>query len=131
MTGPFTIKLREEEENDDDNVFYNITYEDILIPFHILVINAMKECEPRSNLIFVALIWKYLAVVKFKMYAIVTIPLDTPKILYLKHHRDVSEGWITNSLCDMCFDEFNETLEPIISNYSFGLPRRCNLCLLH
>jgi hypothetical protein len=89
VIGPFTIKLSEEENNDNNYMFYNITYEDILIPFHILVINEMEECEPCSNLNFVEFIWKYLAVVKFKMCAIVAITFDTPKILYL-NHRDVS-----------------------------------------
>jgi hypothetical protein len=71
VIGPFTFKLHEEENNDDDDyMFYDITYKDISIPFHILVIDTTKECEPRSNLNVVEFIWKYLAVVKFKMYAL-------------------------------------------------------------
>jgi hypothetical protein len=81
------FKLSEEENNDDDDcMFYDIIYEDISIPFHILVIDTTKECGPRSNLNFVEFIWKYLAVIKFKMYAIVAMPFNTPKIVYLKHH---------------------------------------------
>jgi hypothetical protein len=71
------------------------------------------------------------------MYATVAAPFNivavlftTPKILYLKHHRANSEGWITNSLCDLCFDEFKEILLPLVGNCSFGLSWKCNLCLL-
>jgi len=61
------------------------------------------------------------------MYAIVAMPFDTLKILYLKHHRAASDGWIMNLLCDMCFEEFEEILVPIISNCNFEL--ECILCL--
>ena len=85
--------LRGEEHTDnDDFLYYEISYEGISIPFRIIVMDATKECYPESNLNFVEFIWKYLAVVKFKMYAIVVVPFATPKILYLKHHRANSEG---------------------------------------
>jgi hypothetical protein len=69
MVGPFTFKLSEEEYTDDDFLYYEISYEDISIPFHIIIIDATKKCDPRSNLNFVEFIWKYLASVKFKIYA--------------------------------------------------------------
>jgi hypothetical protein len=86
-----------------------IKYEDVLIPFQIILNDAAKECSPKCNLNFVKFIWKYLAAVKFKMYAIVAVPFDTPnKILYLKHYMANSEGWVTYSLCDVCFEVFKE-----------------------
>jgi hypothetical protein len=36
-------------ENKDDFKNYEITLEDILMPFQILFINMSKECEPYSN----------------------------------------------------------------------------------
>jgi hypothetical protein len=71
---------------------YEITLEDISVPFQIVAIDTSKECGPRSNLNFVDFVWNYLILLKFKKYAIVTVTFDTPKILYLKHHRAASEG---------------------------------------
>jgi hypothetical protein len=131
MIEPFTFTLSGEENTDDDDfLYYEISYEDISIPFHIIVIDTTKECYPEYNLNFVEFIWKYLAVVKFKTYAIVAVHFTTPKMLYLRHHRANSEGCITNSLCDLCFDEFQEILLPVIGNCSFGHPCKCNFCLL-
>jgi len=92
--GPFTFKLRGEENTSFIN--YEITHEDISIPFQIVAIDTSKECGPRSNLNFVDFIWNYLVLLKFKLYATVVILFDTPRILYLKHHRAASEGWKTN-----------------------------------
>lgn len=58
-----------------------------------------------------------------------TLHFNTLKILYLKHHRADSEGWITNSLCDLCFDEFKGILVPIVHNCMFGLSCKYNICL--
>jgi hypothetical protein len=128
MIGPFTFKLSVEEENNDVCKFCDIT-EDITIPFQITAVDTLKECGPHSNLNFVEFIWRYLAILKLKIYAIVALPFDTPRILNLKHHQAASEGWIMNSLCDMCFDEFKEILIPIIDNCIFELSCKCNLCL--
>ena len=46
------------------------------------------------------------------MYALVAMPLNIPKILYLKHRRAAINGWMTNLLCDTCSDE----IKPIISD---------------
>jgi len=81
MIGPFMFTLSGEEHTDDDDfLYYEISYEDISIPFHIIVIHATRECYPESNLNFVEFIWKYLAVVKFKMSAIFVVPFTTPKM---------------------------------------------------
>lgn len=96
--GPFTFKINGKEQtvNDDFSSGCEIKYEDVSIPFQIILIDAAEECSPKCNLNLVGFIWKYLVTVKFKMYAIVALPFDTPEeeILYLKHYRANSEGWV-------------------------------------
>ena len=69
------------------------------------------ECAPRFSLNFVGFIWNNPGVFRFKMYAIVAVPFDKPKILHL-YHRAASEGWATNFLSDYCFDEFKLSRPP-------------------
>jgi len=46
MIGPFTFVWSKEEENDDFTM-YDITHDNISIPFQILTIDTSKECGPR------------------------------------------------------------------------------------
>jgi hypothetical protein len=82
MIGSFTFK---EHTDGDDFLYYDISYKDISIPFHIIVIDATKKCYPECNLNFVEFIWKYLAAVKFKMYIIICTILYSITI-YLLHY---------------------------------------------
>lgn len=63
------------------------------------------------------------------MYAIVAMPSDKPKILYLKHQQSASDGWIRNLLCDKFFEEHTEILTPIINNCKFQLSCKCKQCV--
>jgi hypothetical protein len=94
--GHFAFKFREEN---DDFMNCEITLGDISIHFQIVVIDTSKECGPCSSLNFVEFIWNHIVLLQFKKYAIVAIPFETSKILYLKHHRATSDGWKTILLC--------------------------------
>jgi len=83
---------------------------------------------PRTCLDFTEFIWNNLGVFSFKMYAVVAAPFDTPKILYLQHHRAGSDGWRSDFFCDHCFDEFKTVLSPVVGNCSHGESCICNVC---
>ena len=63
------------------------------------------------------------------MYAIICIPLDTPTVSYLHHHRTVSDGWRTDGLCDESFEDIRLKLQPFVSNFTYQHSCGCNLCL--
>jgi len=79
--GPFEFRLREEQVNTPD-----YTYEDISVPFQIVAIDTLIECERHSSLNFVEFIWNNLGIFRFKMYAIVAFPFDKPRLLYIHHY---------------------------------------------
>jgi len=64
------------------------------------------------------------------MYAIVCVPLNTPTVLYLHHHRAASDGWASYSLCDVCLEAFRLILQPSVGKCTYGRSWGCNVCLL-
>jgi hypothetical protein len=100
-----------------------------LMPFQILFINMSKECEPYSNWNFVNFIWNYLIILKLRKYAIIAVPFETTKILYLKHHRAASEAWKTNLMCESCFEGHKEIVAPHMDNCALESLCRWNICL--
>jgi len=54
-----------------------------------------------------------------KTYSIVCIPLNTPTVLYLQHHRAISDGWESLVLCNDCLKEILSILQPIVGNCTF------------
>jgi len=65
---------------------------------------------------------------RFEIYAIVAVPFYKHIILYLQHHRAVSEGWTTDFLCDLGYDEFKEVLAPIVGNCTVAFSCRYIQC---
>ena len=100
MIGTFTFKLNEEVDN-HNYIFYEITYEVISVSFQIIAIDTSIEWGSHFSLNFVEFILYYLGLLRFKMYAIVAVPFYKPIILYLQYHRAVSEVWTTDFLCDL------------------------------
>jgi len=63
------------------------------------------------------------------MYAIFCVPLDTPTVLCLNHHRAASGGWNSDSLCDECSEEYRLTIQPFVGNCTSDRSCGCNVCL--
>jgi len=63
------------------------------------------------------------------MYAIVCVPLDTPTVLYVNHHRASSDSWKSDSLCDDCSEVVRPLLQPFVGNCSSDRSCSCNVCL--
>ena len=73
--------------------------------------------------------WMNRCVFSFNMYAIVSVPLSTPTVFYLRHHRAASEGWTSGSQCTECSKEFKLLLQPFVGNCTKTYSCRCNVCL--
>ena len=54
------------------------------------------------------------------MHAIVCVPLGTPTVLHVNHHRAASDGWNSDSQCHECSEDFRLTIQPFVG---------CNVCL--
>ena len=59
----------------------------------------------------------------------VCILLDSPKVLYLRHHGATSGGWTQNSLCMPCFRNYRPRLDPFVSTSTDSSSCRCHVCL--
>jgi len=51
----------------------------------------------------------------FIKYAIVCIPLETPKVLFLRHYRAAFEGWRTFNLCAACCRDCTHTIQQFVN----------------
>jgi hypothetical protein len=122
MLGDFKFEYRVAEE-------YSVSLHNKSILLEIIFIDTAIDCGPFSNLNFVDFIWTNLIVLQFKKYAIVAVPFETPKILYLKHYRASSDGWKTNLLCDGCSDTYKRVLAPVTTNCAMHISCKCNVCL--
>jgi len=64
-----------------------------------------------------------------RTYSIVCVPLNTPTVLYLHHHRSNSDGWESLVLCNNCVKEIVNILQPMVGKRTSDPSCRCNVCL--
>ena len=64
-----------------------------------------------------------------KTYYIMCIPLNTPTVLYLQHHRAASDGCVSSVLCDYCLEEIQRILQRMVGNYNSDPSCGCNVCV--
>jgi len=95
--GSFDFQFRSREVFDSyaDYSAYDVSYEGVTLTFLLALVN----CSPRASLNFVEFIWDNIMTFAFIKYAIVCTPLETPKILFLRHYRAPSDGCKTFNLC--------------------------------
>jgi len=86
-------------------------------------------CESKSTINLTAFIWEYMCGFSFKLYAIVCVPLDTPTVLYLNHVRAAINDWNSDSLCDVCLEEYRLQLQPFVGNCTSDRSCGSNVCL--
>jgi len=65
----------------------------------------------------------------FLKYGIVCVPLVSPTVLYLSHHRATSGGWTQSSLCTPCFLNYRLVLGDFIPTCTYSSSYRCHVCL--
>jgi hypothetical protein len=67
----------------------------VTLTFLLVLVDTAVDCSPRASLNFVEFIWVNIKTFAFIKYAIVCTPLETRKILFLRHYRGASDGWCT------------------------------------
>ena len=126
--GPFEFELKVEKA--PECTFNDVTSGDIKFLFKIIAIDSWIKCGPRACLNFTEFIWNNLGIFSFKLYALFAAPFDpSPKILHPQHHRAGSDGWKSDFLSDIYFDEFKTALAPVVSSGSHGESCICNVGL--
>jgi hypothetical protein len=98
---------------------YDISYEGETLTFYLVLVDATVDCSPRTCLNFVEFIWDNIKTFAFIKYAIVCIPLETPKILFLRHYRAASHGWRTHNLCAACCRDCTPSIQLFVNNCTF------------
>ena len=131
----FRIVERQEYKSFPDYSNYEITFEDVTLAFSVTIIDASTfygepvYCGSRSNINLSEFIWEYMCSFAVKTYSIVCVPLNTPTVLYLQHHRSNSDGWESLVLCKNCLKEILSILQPMVGNSTLDPTCRCNVCL--
>ena len=134
-TFQFHLTKREEYEAFPDVSKYDITFETVTVCFSIATVNASTSCrvsvffEFKSSINLTNFIWEYMCGFAFKLYAILCVPLNTPTVLNINHHRAASNGLKSNSLCDMCSEKYRLLLQPFVGKSTTDRSFRCNVCL--
>jgi len=125
--GPFWFRITDAEAyaSFPDYSLY-ITYEGVTVPFYITILDVPERCGSRCSINLVDFMW--MNTCAFKLYA-VCVPLTTPTVFYLRHHRVASEGWTSGSLCAECSEKFKLLLQPYVGNCTNTYSCRCNVCL--
>jgi len=59
----------------------------------------------------------------------VGVPLDSPKILYLRHHGAESSGWTQSSLCQRCARYYQPRTNPFLPQCTASSSCKCNVCV--
>jgi len=59
----------------------------------------------------------------------VGVPLDSPKILYLRHHGAESSGWTQTSLCKRCVKYYQPRTKPFLPQCTDSSSCECNVCV--
>jgi hypothetical protein len=100
------------------------------VTFQNCTCRYFEKCAPYSNLNLAEFVWNYCNIMKCKMFAIRTVPLDKDlRVLYLKHHRTASDGWAIRSLCYTCRNECKNNIRNLMNKCDLSGNCTCNLCL--
>jgi hypothetical protein len=97
---------------------YYISYEGVTLTFHLVLVDTM-DCGPRACINFVYFIWENIKTFAFIKYVIVCDPLDTPKILFLRHYRSASDGWRKYNLFADCCRDCTPSVRQFVNNCTF------------
>jgi len=108
---------------------YDITHDGVTVPFQITIVDVSAHCQFQTSINLAEFVWKHICVFAVKMFAIVCVPLNTPTVLFLNHHRAVRDVWTSDILCDECLEEFRLILFPFVGNCTSDRSCRCNVCL--
>jgi len=128
---PFRFRITAEEEyaNFSDYLISEITHEVVTVPYHITFVDVSVQCGCRSSINLAEFMWMNVYVFAFKMYARICVPFNIPTVFYINNNGAASVGWSSDSLSNVCLDEFRLLLRPFVSNCTNTYYCRYNACL--
>ena len=115
----FQFRSRGAFETYADFSAYEVSYEGVTLTFHLVLVDATVDCTTQECLNFVEFIWDNSKTFAFIKYAIVCVPLETPKILFLRHYRAASDGWRTYNHCAACCRDRTPLIQQFVKNCTF------------
>jgi len=59
----------------------------------------------------------------------VCVPLDSPRVLYLRHHGAQTSGWTQASLCKRCAKYYQPQTAPFLPMCTASSSCKCHVCL--
>jgi len=135
VIGTFQFRLAEREGYDGfpDFSTYDITFENVTVSFSITIIDVSTSYGvsttygSKSSINVTKFVWEYLCGFAFKMYALICVPLETPRVLHFYHHRAATDGWKSDCLCDVFSEEYRHLLQPFVGNSTSDRSCRCNV----
>jgi len=133
QVGPFTFALSDSEENEinpDYNV-YSLTFGEDTVELLIELVDVTANYGSRSSINLMEFLWKSTLIFAFTTYGIVCVPLDSPKVIYLRHHGTASGGWTQDALCRPCFGNYRHRVDPFVPECKDSNSCRCLECLRH
>jgi len=65
----------------------------------------------------------------FQMYGIVCVPLNSPKVLYLRHYGFTSGGWTQTSLCRTCLKGYRSRTDSFLLTCTGSSSCKFHVCL--
>jgi len=93
------------------------------------IVHVSTSCGSKSIINLSAFTWEYICGFALNLYTIVCVPLNTPTVLHVNHHRAARDGWNSDSLYDGCSDEYRLTIQPFVGNCTSDRSCGCNVCL--
>jgi hypothetical protein len=78
-----------------------MTYGDVALIIEVIPVDTMKKCGAMSNLDFVKFIWDHNTFC-FLKYAMCMMPTTSPYVVFLRHYKAESDGWLNRARCDDC-----------------------------
>ena len=130
--GPFSFALRDSVEHDEnpDYYVYSITLgEETFTCLLGFVDTVTVPCGSTSSNNFMELLWDNKVVFSFQKYGIVCVPLDSPRVLYLRHHGAQSSGSTQSSLCKRCAKYYQPQTAPYLPTCTASSSCKCHVCL--
>jgi len=119
-----------EHDEDPDYYVYEITLgEETYTCLLGFVDTITVPCGSTSNINFTEFLWDNTVVFSFQKYGIVCVPLDSPKILYLRHHGAQSSGWTQSSLCRRCAKYYQSKTTHFLPTCTASSSCKCNVCV--
>jgi len=128
--GPFTFALTALElfANYRDYSLFAITQGEETVQLLLGVVDSVP-CGAKSSINFLEFLWDTSVIFTFQMYGIICVPLNSPKVFYLRHYGVTSGGWTQTTLCRPFFKDYRSRTDSFLPTYTGSSSCKCHVCL--